>query len=63
MDYCKKCGAELTKDEIGLYKKLCGKMLTEFKCINCTAEYFEVSPELLREKIEHYRSIGCTLFN
>ena len=62
MEYCKKCGAELSKDEIGLCKKLCGKALTEFECINCMAEYFDVSAELLCEKIEYYRGMGCSLF-
>ena len=63
MDYCKKCTEILSHNEIGLCKKLCGKNLTEFMCINCMAEDFDVSTELLREKIDHYRSIGCTLFD
>jgi len=63
MDYCKECAEMLSHDEIGLCKKLCGKNLTEFMCINCMAEYFSVTRDLLEEKVKHYKDIGCTLFN
>ena len=62
MEFCKKCGAIVSLDEIGLHKKLCGKMSESFCCINCLAEHFEVSRELLREKIEQFREMGCSLF-
>ena len=61
-EYCKNCGRELTNDEIGLHKRLCGKMCKSFLCITCLSEYFDVTEELLREKIEHFRKMGCTLF-
>lgn len=61
-EYCKNCGRKLTNDEIGLHKKLCGKMSESFLCITCLSEYFDVTEELLREKIEHFREMGCTLF-
>ncbi len=61
-EYCKKCGRKLTTDEIGLHKKLCGKMSEQFCCITCLSEHFQVSEELLREKIEQFRAMGCSLF-
>lgn len=36
---------------------------TEFLCIKCLAEYFKISEDLVREKIEHFRKMGCTLFD
>ncbi len=62
MSVCKECGRAVTGDEIGLSKKLINRAATEYMCIDCLAAYFRVAPDLLREKIEQYRSMGCTLF-
>ena len=62
MNRCKKCGAELTGDEIGLTKKLIGKGEKEYLCLHCLANLFECNAELLKEKIEQYRASGCLLF-
>lgn len=62
MDYCTRCGRVLTADEIALHKKLFNRGAKEFICITCCAEHFEVSEELLREKIKQYKEMGCTLF-
>ncbi|MBP3359979.1 MAG: hypothetical protein J6N52_03930 [Clostridia bacterium] len=61
-EHCKQCGAALSADEIGLHKKLCGKMSESFCCIDCLAKHFEVTRELLEEKIEQFRAMGCSLF-
>lgn len=63
MARCKTCGREVTGDEIGLTKKLVNRAATEYRCIDCLAAYFRVAPDLLREKIEQYRAMGCTLFS
>ncbi len=63
MDKCKTCGRELTRDEIGLYKKLFNRAAVEYSCIDCTAEYLGVTTELLRKKIEDFKKWGCTLFS
>ena len=34
----------------------------EYLCITCFAKKFKVSEELIREKIEHFKKMGCTLF-
>ncbi len=60
---CYVCGKEpLTKDEIGIVKKLFGKKTTTFYCLPCLAEDLEVTEEELLAKIEEFRNEGCTLF-
>lgn len=59
---CFKCGAGLSNDEIGLFKKLVNRGADKFMCIECMSEYFEVSESALCDKIEQYRNMGCTLF-
>ena len=57
------CKEKLSKDEIGVNKKLLGESVSEYYCINCLAEYLEVSVEALEEKIEEFKEQGCTLFD
>ena len=60
---CYVCGKEnLSKDEIGLTKKLIDKKTMNFYCIDCLAEYLEVTTEELLDKIEEFKEDGCTLF-
>lgn len=59
---CMKCGRKLIRDEIALTKRLINRGATEFMCLTCLAERFKVSEERLKEKIEHFKESGCTLF-
>lgn len=60
---CYMCGkAPLSKDEIGITKKIIDKKATTFYCLSCLAEYLEVSEEELVAKIEQFKNEGCTLF-
>lgn len=60
---CYVCGKEnLSKDEIGLTKKLLSKNAKVYYCLDCLAEYLEVDTELLREKIKEFKAQGCDLF-
>ncbi len=60
---CYVCGKEpLSKDEVGLSKKLIDKKTAKFYCLSCLAEYFEVEEEELVAKIEQFKEEGCTLF-
>lgn len=52
----------MTKDEIGLTKKIIDKKATTFYCLPCLAEYLEVTEEELLAKIEEFKNEGCTLF-
>ena len=60
---CYACGKDsLTKNEIGLTKKLLDKNSKHFYCIDCLAEYLEVETEFLLTKIEEFKEQGCNLF-
>ena len=61
-DKCMNCSKELTKDEKALYKRICNRGATEYKCIKCCAEYFKVEEKLLHKKIQMFKDQGCTLF-
>ena len=62
MHECVRCRTPLTGDEIGLTRKLINRGCTEYLCYTCLAEHFRVSVELLKEKVEHFREMGCMLF-
>lgn len=60
---CYVCGkSPLSKDEVGLTKKLFDKKTAVFYCLPCMAEYFEVTEEELIAKIEEFKEEGCVLF-
>lgn len=60
---CYVCGkTPLTKNEIGLTKKLINKKVNYFYCIDCLAEYLEVTTEELEAKVEEFKEEGCILF-
>lgn len=63
MAKCYVCGKEnLSKNEVGLVKKMIDKKSTVFYCLPCLAEYFEVTEDELIAKIEEFKEEGCTLF-
>lgn len=60
---CYVCGkTPLTKNEIGLTKKLIDKEGQYYYCLPCLAEYLEVTEEELLAKIEEFKNEGCKLF-
>ncbi len=60
---CAACGrAPLTRDEIGLSKKLISRGTEICYCIDCLAGRFRVTRAQLTEMAEAFRSGGCTLF-
>jgi hypothetical protein len=60
---CYLCEEKLDKIAIGLNKKLFGRNITRFYCLNCLSNYLEVSVEDLLAKVEDFKSQGCTLFD
>ena len=61
---CYVCGkGPLSKDEIGLTKKIINKKTAVFYCLSCLADYLEVSEEELLDKIAEFKEEGCTLFD
>jgi len=60
---CYVCGKEtLSKNEIGLNKKLLGRNIVKFFCINCLSNDLEITSEELLAKIEEFKAQGCKLF-
>jgi hypothetical protein len=60
---CGVCGkTQLSKDEIGLNKKLLGQEIKQFYCLGCLAGYLDVATEDLLAKVEDFKMQGCTLF-
>ena len=61
---CVACGKErLNKDTVGINKKLLGKKINNFYCIDCLAEYLNCEVQDILDKIEQFKEEGCTLFN
>jgi hypothetical protein len=57
------CGKEgLTHNEIGLNKKMLSRNIEKFLCIQCLADYLELTPEELEDYIEEFKADGCGLF-
>ncbi len=62
MSICYVCGKDISKNEVGLTKKLINRNAKDFYCLSCLAEYLEVTEEELKDKIEEFKDEGCTLF-
>lgn len=54
---------DLDKDTIGINKKLLGESIDTFYCLNCLADFLDVTVEDLLDKIEEFKEEGCTLFS
>ena len=61
---CVACGkVGLSRNAIGINKKLLGDNGGNFYCLDCLAEYLEVTPQDILDKIEEFKEEGCTLFD
>jgi uncharacterized protein YlaI len=61
---CIVCGKrDLNKDTIGINKKLLGKNITNYYCMDCLADYLGCTVDDLLDKIEEFKDEGCTLFD
>ena len=60
---CFRCQRVLTRDEIALTRKLINRGTQTFFCLSCLAAHFQVTEDILREKIVQFREMGCTLFD
>ena len=60
---CISCGKnQLSKDEIGINKKLINENVENYYCLDCLANYLEVSTQDILDKIEEFKEEGCKLF-
>lgn len=63
MAECYVCGKDnLSKNELGIVKKLLGKQEKKTYCLSCLADLLEVTEQELRDKIDEFKSEGCELF-
>lgn len=62
MKKCLQCKKELSRDEVGLNKKLLGRNTKQFLCIECLGTYLNTDTEILHQKIVQFKEEGCTLF-
>lgn len=63
MTECYICRKEnLTRNEIGLNKKFFGKTIKAIHCMECLANYLDLTIEELEERIQEFKDSGCTLF-
>lgn len=61
---CVICGKrDLSRDEIGINKKLLGEQVENYYCLDCLADYLECTVDELLEKIEEFKEEGCKLFS
>lgn len=61
---CYVCGkSPLSKNEVGLTQKLIDKKAKNFYCIDCLAEYLDVTTDELLAKVEEFKNEGCKLFS
>ena len=63
MSKCFRCGAELSADEIAVYKKLINRGAEKYLCIPCLSKELKISEETIKTRIEQFKKAGCTLFN
>lgn len=60
---CVACGKiSLSKEEVGINQKLIGNQTTTFYCLECLAEYLDVTTQDIQDKIEEFKEQGCKLF-
>ena len=53
----------IKKDTIGINKKLLGKGIRNFYCMDCLADYLNCTVQDLEDKIAEFKEEGCTLFS
>ncbi len=57
------CGSTgLSKDTVGINKKLLGTKIKNFYCMDCLADYLGCTVQDLLDKIEEFKDEGCKLF-
>lgn len=61
---CIACFKEnLSKDTIGINKKLLGRSIDSYYCMDCLADFLDTTIEELEDKIEEFKDEGCDLFD
>ena len=50
------------KDDVAMTRKMINRGAETFYCLPCLADHFELTEDILREKIKEFKAMGCTLF-
>jgi len=59
---CHLCGSKLQKDHIAINKKLLGRNIYKYFCLDCLADFLDCMVDDLLVKIEEFKEQGCVLF-
>ena len=60
---CMRCSADLTGDEIALYRKMVVRGASQFLCLDCLAKECSATRNDLEELIDYFHKTGvCSLF-
>lgn len=59
---CITCGKEISKDEVGINKKLFDEHIDVYQCISCLSQELGITEKDLQRKIEGFKNEGCVLF-
>ena len=62
MTRCKECQRPISRDEVGLTRKLINRGLTEFYCFECLGKIYRLDMKTMKDMVESFRAAGCTLF-
>lgn len=60
--HCAECGCSGTNDEVALNIKLFGWQIATVRCYACLAKALSCTVMELHEKVQFYKSMGCTVF-
>ena len=61
--HCAYCDKEkLSKNVIGLNRKVVHRQIKRMMCLTCMAAHFETTEEELKNLIEEFKRQGCSLF-
>ena len=58
-DVCKKI---LSRDEVGLSKKLLEESIYTFLCMECLSEHMDISIDEVEYLVERFKEEGCIFF-
>lgn len=58
--YCNK--EKLSKNQVGLNKKLIHRQIERMMCLTCMASYLETTEEELKNMIDSFKRQGCAFF-
>ena len=59
---CNQCDSPLNKDLVALNKKLLGRTIKKYLCLECLADYLGATTVDLEIKITEFKEQGCDLF-